>query len=74
MGEQYNSNQEFTVGELLSYNLHAHCQNIQRIFRTAQNENMIEEELAKLSKTWDDKSFKLAKHIPESIYNSESSH
>ncbi len=68
MGEQFDPDHEFTIQELLFYNLHANGHIINKVYRAALAENTIEQQLGKLRKLWQEKELKLAKHIPDSVY------
>ena len=67
MGETYNPSHQFTVNELLSYNLRSHAQNINTIYAAALAEFAIERKLAKVRKQWNSQKFKLGQHIPDSL-------
>ena len=71
MSERYKPDKDFTVEDLLNYNLGKHCSLITTIYQTAQAEYAVEQKLAKLKKLWDERCFKLAKHICESVYNTD---
>ena len=68
MGENFDANREFTVEELLSFNLGAHADIINTVYAAAVSEFAIEQQLVKIRKMWVEREFKLAKHIPESVY------
>lgn len=68
MGEPYDAEHQFTVEELLAYNLGSHTQTINAIYSAAVAEFSIEQKLVKIRKLWTDKEFKLAKHIPDSVF------
>ncbi len=68
LGEQYNPDHQFTVEELLGYDLMAHADTINSIYACAVAEYQIEQNLHKLQKTWTEKEFTLAKHLPDSLY------
>ena len=67
MGETYNHTHQFTVNELLAYNLRTHAQNITTIYTAALAEYAIEHKLAKVRKQWNAQKFKLGQHIPDSL-------
>lgn len=71
MGERYEEDWTLTVEELLSYNLAAHQGLIDAIFSRARAEYRLEQKLNKVQRLWTsvDVYFKLAKHIPDSVYN-----
>lgn len=72
MGENYDGSWQPTVAELLSYNLGKHAILIGNIFARAKAEFQLEQKLSKLHKMWNEKDlyFRLAKHIPDSVYSS----
>ena len=71
MGEPYDPEHQFTVEELLSYNLAAHASTINDVYAAAVAEYAIEQKLIKVKKLWEEREFKLAKHIPDSMYKGE---
>ena len=72
MGEHFDANRDFTVEELLSFNLGAHADIINTVYAAAVSEFAIEQQLVKIRKMWIEREFKLAKHIPESVYKGAS--
>ena len=72
MGEQYDPDHEFVVEELLSYNLGAHSAIINTVYQAALAEFDIEQKLVKMRKLWEEQEFRLAKHIPDSLYKGRS--
>lgn len=70
MGEKFEEDWEFTVEELLAYDLASHQGLIDAIFSRARAEYRLEQKLNKIEKLWtsNDVYFKLAKHIPDSVY------
>lgn len=70
MGEQYDPSYKFTVEELMAYQLGSHREVIDSIYSAAIAEFAIEMKLEKVKKLWEEKDFKLAKHIPDSMYKS----
>ena len=68
MGEPYEEDYEFTVEELLSYNLASHSNTINNVYAAAVAEFAIEQKLSAIRKTWEEKEFKVAKHMPDSVY------
>ena len=68
MGETYDPDHEFTVEELLAYNLGAHADVINSVYAAAVAEFAIEQKLIKIRKMWSEREFKLAKHIPDSVF------
>ncbi|KAF6036157.1 DNHD1 [Bugula neritina] len=75
IGENYEEGWEFTVEEILGYNLAAHQSLIDAIFSRAQAEYRLEQKLNKIERLWtsNDVYFKLAKHIPDSVYTADKS-
>ena len=71
MGEPYDPKHEFSVEELLAYNLGSHAQIITTIYSAAVSEFTIEKKLVKIRKLWQEREFKLAKHIPDSLFKGE---
>ena len=41
------------------------------VYQAALSEYQIEQQLNRLRKIWEEKEFKLAKHIPDSVYRGE---
>ena len=70
MGEQYDADYEFTIAELLSYNLMAHSDLITSVYAAAIAEYTIERRLMAVKHLWADQKFKLAKYIPQSVLDS----
>jgi hypothetical protein len=68
MGEQYDPHWNFTVDDLLSYNLGQHSLLINTVYQGAVAEYDLEQKLNRVKKYWEEKQFKLAKHIPDSVY------
>ncbi|XP_064648692.1 dynein axonemal heavy chain 6-like isoform X2 [Lineus longissimus] len=71
MGEQYDPHWKFTVEDLLSYNLGQHSLLINTVYQGAVAEYDLEQKLNRVKKYWEEKQFKLAKHIPDSVYAQE---
>ena len=70
MGERYEEDWEFTVDELLGYNLGAQQALIDAIYSRAKAEYRLEQKLTRIERLWssNDVYFKLAKLIPDSVY------
>lgn len=70
MGEKYDPVWQLTVEQLISYNLLDHQSLIDAVYSRAKSEYQLEQKLLKLEKMWssNDIYFKLAKHIPDSVY------
>jgi hypothetical protein len=68
MGEQYDPSYNFTVNELIELRLGSHRQFVDTVHAAAVAEHAIEVKLEKIQHLWDEKVFKLAKHIPDSMY------
>ena len=64
LGQVYESSHAYTVQELLSFDLSEHSLQINTICNGAAAEFALEQSLIKLRRLWEDKEFKLAKHIP----------
>ncbi|XP_022079964.1 dynein heavy chain domain-containing protein 1-like [Acanthaster planci] len=64
LGQVYEPSHFYTVQELLSFNLSEHSLQINTICNGAAGEFALEQSLIKLRRLWEDKEFKLAKHIP----------
>ncbi|XP_071943742.1 dynein heavy chain domain-containing protein 1-like [Antedon mediterranea] len=71
LGQTYIPGQHFTVAELLSFNLSQHSLQVNTICNGALAEFTLETKLKQIRKVWDEKEFKLAKHIPEQMYSSQ---
>ncbi|CAG5130198.1 unnamed protein product, partial [Candidula unifasciata] len=67
MNEPYVSNHQFTVAELMSYSLSDHADTIYATYKSAVAERDFEQGLSHIVGLWQNRQFKLAKHIPESI-------
>ena len=68
MNEPYNAEHQFTVAELMSYNLSDHSDLVHATYMSAIAEYDLEQRLLKITKFWQDRQFKLAKHIPDSMF------
>lgn len=64
MGQDYDPSWEFTVANLLSFNLGRYKDLIATVCAGAAAEYALELQLNQLVRTWQEKDFKLAKHIP----------
>lgn len=64
MGQDYDPCWEFTVADLLSFHLGRYKDLISSICSGAAAEYALELELNHLARVWQEKDFKLAKHIP----------
>ena len=64
MGQDYDPAWEFTVANLLSFNLGRYKDLIATICAGAAAEYALELQLHHLARAWQEKDFKLAKHIP----------
>ena len=73
MGEPYDSSHQFVVEELLAYNLASNAAMIRSVHQAALSEFAVEQQLIKLQRMWQEKSFKVAKHIPDSVYRGKTS-
>ncbi|XP_048242736.1 dynein heavy chain domain-containing protein 1-like [Haliotis rufescens] len=71
MNEPYDPTQQFLVSDLLSYSLVEHADLIQSVFLSAINEYDLELKFGKIRKFWEAREFKLAKHIPDSLFVKE---
>ena len=71
MGEQLDPTHQFLVDELLSYNLNLHAAMITSVYQAALSEFAVEQQLVKLQHMWQEKEFKVAKHIPDSVYRGQ---
>ena len=68
MNEPYEPSHQFTVAELMSYNLSEHEALVHATYLSAVAEYDLEQRLHKITKFWQDRQFKLAKHIPDSMF------
>ena len=64
MGQDYDPSWEFTVADLLSFHLGRYKDLIAAICAGAAAEYALELRLNQLARAWQEKDFKLAKHIP----------
>ena len=64
MGQDYDPSWDFTVADLLSFNLGRYKDLITAICAGAAAEYALELQLNQLARAWQEKDFKLAKHIP----------
>ena len=64
MGQDYDPSWNFTVADLLSSNLGRYKDLITTICAGAAAEYALEQQLNRLIRAWQEKDFKLAKHIP----------
>ncbi|XP_052095798.1 dynein heavy chain domain-containing protein 1-like isoform X11 [Mytilus californianus] len=71
MNESYDSDKQFTVCDLLTYDLEENDQLIHSIYLGAIAEYDLELKINQISKFWEEREFKLAKHIPDSVLSSK---
>ena len=64
MGQEFDATMQFTVATLLSFNLARYKDLISHICASAAAEYALEIQLQSLTKFWQEKDFKMAKHIP----------
>ena len=64
MGHDFDPSWEFTVADLLTFNLGRYKDLIATVCAGATAEYALEFQLNQLTKAWQEKDFKLAKHIP----------
>ena len=64
IGQDYDPSWDFTVADLLSFNLGRYKDLIAAICAGAAAEYALERQLNQLVRAWEEKDFKLAKHIP----------
>lgn len=64
MGQDYDPTWQFTVADLLSFNLGRYKDLIATVCSGATAEYALEQQLERLIRGWQEKDFKLAKHIP----------
>ena len=67
MNETYDPNKQYTVNDLLAYDLEEHAQLIHNIYLGAIAEFDLEVKINVVSRFWEEREFKLAKHIPDSV-------
>ncbi|XP_033761502.1 dynein heavy chain 10, axonemal-like [Pecten maximus] len=67
MNETYDGMKQYTVADLLAYDLEEHAQLIHNIYLGAIEEFDLEVKITQISKMWEEREFKLAKHIPDSV-------
>ncbi|XP_025095393.1 dynein heavy chain domain-containing protein 1-like isoform X2 [Pomacea canaliculata] len=68
MNEPYMGNTQFTVAELMSYNLSENAELVHNVYLSAIAEYDLEQLMARIKSLWQDKNFKIAKHIPDSMF------
>ena len=71
MNESYDPKRQFTVADLLTYDLEDHAQLIGEIYLGAVAEYDLELKIGHLQKFWLEREFKLAKHIPDSLFQAK---
>ncbi|XP_062587861.1 dynein heavy chain domain-containing protein 1-like, partial [Saccostrea cucullata] len=71
MNEPYDPNRQFTVSDLLAYDLEQHSELIHQVYLGAIAEYDLELRINQISKFWEEQEFKLAKHIPDSVITSK---
>nr|XP_022307449.1 dynein heavy chain domain-containing protein 1-like isoform X4 [Crassostrea virginica] len=71
MNEPFDPNREFTVSDLLAYDLEQHSDLIHQVYLGAIAEYDLELRINQISKFWEEQEFKLAKHIPDSVITSK---
>ncbi|KAK7008742.1 dynein heavy chain domain-containing protein 1, partial [Biomphalaria glabrata] len=71
MNVPYNPNAQLTVADLLSFNLADHADLINRVYLSALTENNVTSRLDTIISFWQERHFKLAKYLPDSLYNKE---
>ncbi|XP_060599368.1 dynein heavy chain domain-containing protein 1-like [Ruditapes philippinarum] len=73
MNESYDPKKQFTVADLLTYDLEEHAQLVHQIYLGAVAEYDLELKIGHMKKFWLEREFKLAKHIPDSLLASKES-
>ena len=68
MNEPYMGSGQFTVAELMSYNLCDNADLVHSVYLSAVAEYDLEQQMSRIKRLWQDKNFKLAKHIPDSMF------
>lgn len=71
MNESYDPKKQFTVADLLTYDLEEHAQLVHQIYLGAVAEYDLELKIGHMKKFWLEREFKLAKHIPDSLLASK---
>lgn len=71
MNETYDSDKQFTVSDLLTYDLEENAALIHSIYLGAIAEYDLELKINQVIKLWEEREFKLAKHIPDSILSTK---
>ena len=71
MNESYDSDKQFTVCDLLTYDLEENAQLIHSIYLGAIAEYDLELKINQISKFWEEREYKLAKHIPDSVLSTK---
>ncbi|GFR96312.1 dynein heavy chain domain-containing protein 1-like, partial [Elysia marginata] len=72
MSEPYEPDHQFTVAELMSYQLSEHADLVHATYMSAIAEYDLEQRLGRITRFWQDRVFKLAKHIPDSMFKEPS--
>ncbi|XP_076466624.1 dynein heavy chain domain-containing protein 1-like isoform X2 [Babylonia areolata] len=68
MNEPYTESGQLTVAELMSYNLSDNADLVHSVYLSAVAEYDLEQQMSRIKRLWQDKNFKLAKHIPDSLF------
>lgn len=68
MNEAYDPKKRFTVADLLSYDLEEHSRLIHAVHLGSLAEYDLELKINHIRKFWEEREFKLAKHIPDSLF------
>nr|KAG5709415.1 hypothetical protein BaRGS_029264 [Batillaria attramentaria] len=68
MNEPHIGSTTFTVAELMSFNLSDNADLVHRVYLSAVAEYDLEQQMSRIKRVWQDKNFKLAKHIPDSMF------
>ena len=71
MNESYDPKRQFTVADLLTYDLEEHAQLVHQIYLGAVAEYDLELKIGHMKKFWLEREYKLAKHIPDSLHASK---
>ncbi|ESP00380.1 hypothetical protein LOTGIDRAFT_173233 [Lottia gigantea] len=73
MNEPYDPSHSLTVDDLIVCNLTEHAELINSVYLSSLAEYDLELKLNKITANWEEKAFKLAKHIPDSLYAKDAS-
>ncbi|KAL8594105.1 hypothetical protein ACOMHN_000817 [Nucella lapillus] len=68
ISEPYVDSSQLTVADLMSFNLSDNADLVHSVYLSAVAEYDLEQQMGRIKRLWQDKNFKLAKHIPDSMF------